>query len=149
MKSLYKKKYAKQLKNGMRADGKSIEEVCAIWGVSADAYAAWRKVHSEFEEAHRQGDRDKRAWWFQLQRKVASGESPGNAAIINFALKNEADYVDKTEVHNTHEEAITTLRIEVHKPFGQLPNGNIIDGVVNNIDPESTKLLQSDSESRD
>lgn len=147
MKSLYKPKYAKQLLNGLRKDGKSIEEVCSIWGVSTDAYADWRKKYPKFEEAHRQGDRDKRAWWFQLQRKVASGESPGNASVINFALKNENDYVDKTEVHNTHEEAITTLRIEVHKPIADI--GRIIDGTSNMSDTKSNRLLQSVTEPRD
>lgn len=137
MRSLYKKKYAKQLLNGLRKDGKSIEEVCAIWGVSVDAYRDWRKAHKEFEEAHKQGDRDKRAWWFSLQRKVASGEATGNASVINFALKNEADYVDKTEVHNTHEEQITTLRIELHKPVQQ-SIGRVIDsGTTNLPNPES------------
>jgi hypothetical protein len=124
-KSLYKKKYARELMKGLRKDGKSIEEVCSLWGISADAYSDWRKKYPEFEEAHKQGDRDKRAWWFALQRNVAAGIHPGNAAVINFALKNENGYVDKTEVHNTHEEQITTLRIEVHKPIQDI--GRIIE----------------------
>ncbi len=143
MKSKYKKKYAKQLMEGMRLDGKSIEECCSIWGVSVDAYRDWRKAHPEFEEAHRQGDRDKRAWWFQLQRKVASGEAHGNASVINFALKNEADYVDKTEVHNTHEEAITTLRIEVHQPMGRIIESTPSEPTANLSDTKSTGLLQN------
>ena len=148
MKSLYKPKYAKQLRNGLRKDGKSIDEVCAIWGVSTDAYRDWRKAHPAFEEAHKQGDRDKRAWWFALQRKVASGEATGNASVINFALKNEADYVDKTEVHNTHEEQITTLRIEVHKPFQDM--GRIINGESGHLlDAEPSGLLQSTEQSGD
>ena len=125
MKSLYKKKYAKQLLNGLRADGKSIAEVCAIWGISHDAYSDWRKKYPEFEEAHKQGDRDKQAWWFALQRKVASGEAHGNASVINFALKNEAGYVDKQEVHTTHDEQIRTIKIEMLPARGEI--GRIID----------------------
>ena len=114
--------------NGLRKDGKSIEEVCLLWGVSDKAYHAWREAHPEFEEAHRRGEMDKKAWWLQLQRKVASGESAGNAAVINFALKNEAGYVDKQEVHNTHDERISTIKIEMLPPRTErLEHGNIID----------------------
>ena len=108
----YKKKFAKQLLNGMRSDGKSQEEVSRIWGITRGTYNAWRKAHPEFEHAHEIGEMDKTSWWRQLQRKVGSGESPGNAAVINLALKNEAGYVDKQEVAHTHEEQITTIRIE-------------------------------------
>lgn len=111
--SKYKKKYAKQLIEGLRKDGKSIEECCLLWGVSDKTYQNWRKKYPEFEEAHQIGEMDKKAWWRQLQRKVACGESAGNAAIINFALKNEADYVDRQETHHTHDEQIQTIKIEV------------------------------------
>ena len=146
--SKYRPKYAKDLRNGMRKDGKSIAEVCNIWGVTKIAYDGWRKTFPTFEHAHQIGEQDKQAWWFQIQRKVASGEQAGNASIINFALKNENDYVDKSEVHNTHEEQITTLRIEVHKPMANI--GNIIEhGTSDMLDTESARLLQPAEQSRD
>ncbi len=108
-KSKYKKKYAKELREGLRKDGKSIDEVCLHWHVSESAYQGWRKAHPEFEEAHKMGEMDKKAWWRGQQRKAAAA---GNAAVINFALKNECDYVDKQEVEHKHNEQITTIRIE-------------------------------------
>lgn len=110
--SKYRPKFKKQLLSGLRTDGKSIEEVCALWGISVATYHNWRKTVKGFEDAHAQGDLDKTSWWRKLQRQVASGESPGNAAVINLALKNEVGYVDKQEVEHTHNEQITTIRIE-------------------------------------
>lgn len=128
----YKRKYAKALKEGLREDGKSIAEVCSLWGISETCYHNWCKERPDFKEAHEQGDRDKKAWWFKLQRKVASGESAGNAAVINFALKNEAEYVDKQEVHNTHEEQIHTLVIKTLPSYTQ---GKVIehDSTIGNL----------------
>lgn len=110
--SKYRPKYAKDLRNGMRKDGKSIEECCSIWGVTDTAYYSWIKTFPTFAEAHKIGEQDKTSWWRLLQREVASGVRPGNAGVINLALKNEAGYVDKQEVAHTHEEQITTIRIE-------------------------------------
>lgn len=112
-KSKYRKKFTKELLKGLRKDGKSIEEVCLLWGISDQTYQNWRLKYPEFEEAHLIGEMDKKAWWRQLQRQVASGKSAGNAAVINFALKNEAGYVDKQEVHNTHDEKINIIKIEM------------------------------------
>lgn len=110
--SKYRKKYTKELLNGLRSDGKSVEEVCTKWNITRTTYYAWIKEFPEFAHAHEIGEQDKTSWWRQLQRKVASGESPGNAACINLALKNEAGYVDKQEIEHKHEEQITTIRIE-------------------------------------
>jgi hypothetical protein len=142
--SLYKRKYAKDLLNGIRKDGKSIEEVCAVWGVSDDAYHNWRKIHPEFEEAHKVGDSHKRAWWYQIQRKVASGEQTGNAAVINFALKNEAGYVDKQEVHTTHEEQIRTIKIEM-LPSREDLSRRVIEGEILEEGRSQNKLDQKPS----
>jgi transposase-like protein len=108
----YRKKYTKQLINGLRKDGRSIEEVCQEWGITPKTYGVWRDKYPEFADAHLIGECDKNSWWRQLQRKVSSGESPGNASCINMALKNECGYVDKQEVQHTHDEQITTIRIE-------------------------------------
>lgn len=114
--SKYRPKFAKDLRNGIRKDGKSLEEVCNIWGVTIHAYQNWIKTFPTFAEAHQIGEQDKTAWWRQIQRKVASGETSGNAGVINLALKNEAGYVDKQEVAHTHDEQITTIRIEHIQP---------------------------------
>lgn len=114
--SKYRPKFAKDLRNGLRKDGKSIEEVCCIWGVTVTTYNGWIKTFPMFAEAHQIGEQDKTSWWRLMQREVASGARPGNAGVINLALKNEAGYVDKQEVAHTHDEQITTIRIEHIQP---------------------------------
>jgi len=114
--SKYRPKFAKDLRNGLRKDGKSLEEVCNIWGVTMTAYNNWIKAHPTFAEAHQIGEQDKTAWWRVVQREVASGARPGNAGVINLALKNEAGYVDKQEIEHKHDEQITTIRIEHIQP---------------------------------
>jgi len=121
--SKYRPKFAKDLRNGLRKDGKSIEEVCCLWGVTISAYNGWIKAHPTFAEAHQIGEQDKTSWWRLMQREVASGVRPGNAGVINLALKNEAGYVDKQEVAHTHDEQITTIRIEHIQP----PQARIIE----------------------
>ena len=114
--SKYRPKFAKDLRNGLRKDGKSIEEVCCLWGVTTTAYNAWIKTFPTFAEAHQIGEQDKTSWWRLVQREVASGARPGNAGVINLALKNEAGYVDKQEIEHKHDEQITTIRIEHIQP---------------------------------
>lgn len=133
--SKYRPKFARELLNGMRKDGKSIEECCSIWGVTTTAYNNWRKAHEKFEKAHQIGEQDKTAWWRKLQRDVASGETDGNAGVINLALKNEAGYVDKQEVHNSHDEKISTIRIEM-LPTKESRVGRIIEQAPNLIEQD-------------
>lgn len=111
--SKYKPKYARELLNGLRQDGKSIEEVCSVWGVSRGTYDAWVKTHEKFKTAHEVGELDKIAWWRKVQRDVASGVMNGNAGVINLALKNEAGYVDKQETVVRAEERLTVIKIEM------------------------------------
>jgi len=125
--SKYRPKFAKDLRNGLRKDGKSIEEVCSEWGVTTTAYYNWVEAHETFKTAHAIGEQDKTAWWRKLQRSVASGARRGNAGVINLALKNEANYVDKQEVHNSHEEKITTIKIEMLPPRETKQIGNVIE----------------------
>jgi len=126
--SKYRPKYAKDLRNGLRKDGLSIEEVCSIWGVTVNAYNGWRKTFEKFEEAHLIGEQHKIAWWRQVQRDVACGKTNGNAGVINMALKNEAGYVDKQEVEHKHEEQIRTIKIEMLPTREQLSLGAVLEG---------------------
>jgi len=142
--SKFRPKYSKQLRNGLRADGKSIREICSIWGITKRTYENWRKAHPSFEEAHEIGENDKASWWHKTQRSAATGEIQGNATLISQALKNECDYVDKVEVHNTHDEKITTIRIEM-LPSRDL--NRIIDGTFNKVNEESNSILSIDDRS--
>lgn len=122
----YRKKYTKQLLEGLRADGKSIEECCQIWGVNTKTYNNWIEKYPEFKEAAEFGERDKRAWWNKEHRDVASGVKPGNASCLNFGMKNQADWVDKQEVHSLHEERLNIIKIEVLPR--RIDQGIVIDG---------------------
>ena len=126
--SKYRPKYARELLNGLRSDGKSIDECCANWGVTITAYNGWRKTHPKFEIAHQQGELDKTSWWRKLQRQVATGEVNGNPGVINLALKNEAGYVDKQEIHNSYDEKIETIKIEL-LPNRQEQQGRVLEHV--------------------
>lgn len=135
MKSKYKPRFAKQLLEGLRKDGKSIAECCRLWGVSKDAYYDWLKVHPKFAYAASMAEMDSAAWWHQLNRDVADGSKRGNAGLIQFALKNieGINWSDKVEVNNTHEEQIHTIQIEVLPSKQQQLEGRIID-----VDQESS-----------
>lgn len=114
--SKYKKKYAKELINGLRKDGLIIEEICQKWGITAPTYRNWKKEYPEFAEATEIGERDYRCWWAARYRNTAIGVEHGNAVMLNLAAKNYLGMVDKQEIHNTHEEQITTIKIEYYKP---------------------------------
>ncbi len=113
--SKYKKKYAKQLKNGLRRDGSSIDEICLGWDITRTTYYNWVQTHPEFKAADEAGNRDCAAWWHWLTRQVAVGEIKGNAGTICFAMKNiqGINWLDKAEVKTTHEEKINTININV------------------------------------
>ncbi len=122
-KSKYKKKFTKQLKEGIRSQGLSIVELCLMWGITSATYYTWLKEHPEFAEAAEIGDMQQAAWWHRKYRAGATGEEPCNAAMMNFAMKNvdKVKWVDKSEVAHTHTEQITTIRIErIASPQGRV-----------------------------
>lgn len=132
----YARKYADQLGSGLRSDGRSIEEVCQEWDIVVQTYNEWKKEHPEFTEAHMKGVRDSATYWHKLNRAVASGEQKNaNAGLIQFALKNidGINWADKTEIHNTHEEQITTIRIEVlpTPDIGRVIEGDAVKHLIN------------------
>lgn len=113
-KSKYKTKFAKQLRDGIRKEGLSVVELCLLWGITSATYYTWLKTIPKFAEAAEIGDMHQAAWWHQRYRAGATGQEPCNAAMMNFAMKNvdKVKWVDKSEVHTTHDEQVTTIRIE-------------------------------------
>lgn len=116
MKSKFKKKFIKELSNGLRADGMIIEEVCQRWKISTMTYNNWKKEIEGFQEAHDIGDRDYKCWWAKKYRNIATGLEHGNAAMMNLVAKNYLGMVDKQEIEHKHDEQITTIRIERIEP---------------------------------
>lgn len=120
----YNKKYCKQLKAGLRMDGKSITKLCQIWGVTRTTYNYWVDHYPEFKEAHEYGNRDFIVFLEDLAMDVASGKQKGNAGVLIFSLKNaEAlGWKDQVEVSGNQEQ-IHKISINIlPAPVKALPN---------------------------
>lgn len=108
-----KPKYIKQLLNGLRRDGLSIEEVCQLWGVLPRTYYRWVELYPEFTEAHEAGARDNMIWWQQLGRRGIAGEFRLNAAAYNFTMSNLHGWNNKVVTETTAQDEIRTININV------------------------------------
>jgi len=126
--SKYRPKFAEDLRNGLRKDGLWIKEVCALWGISLKSYYEYIDAHPTFAVAHEQGELDFTCFWATKYRLTATGAAPGNAQMLMLACKNFLDMADKHEGTNTHEERITTIKIEMLPPREVKQLGNITDG---------------------
>jgi transposase-like protein len=111
--SKYKPTHAAQLRKGLRKDGKTIAEICCKWNISEQIYYRWIKKYPKFEEAHEIGKMHEKAFWAEKVRKLAIGESEGNAQLMTLAAKTFAGWTDKQEIHHTHDEAVSVIRIEM------------------------------------
>lgn len=109
----YKRKFAKQLIEGMRASGKTIEHCCKEWGITRKTYQKWVQQYPEFAEAADQGDQDFYIYWYELGQKGASGQQKINAGVYNFVMTNLHNWQTKTESKQTHDEQIQTININV------------------------------------
>lgn len=111
----YHPKYGKELRAGLRKDGKSIDEVCILWNVSIDDYNFWRSKYPKFEEAHRLGARDQAAWWYKLQREGAQRNIDVNAGMVNFAMKNieGVKWRDVPEAVEHQERTVNRIQITI------------------------------------
>lgn len=109
----YKPRFAKQLADGMRKDGLSIVECCAVWKITEATYYNWKKNYPKFAEACEIGERDFKMWWAARYREGATGQAPCNAAMMNRMATNVLGWTDKVEVTNKHEEQLHTIQIEM------------------------------------
>ena len=115
----YKKKYTKELLNGLRSEGMTDLEVCLRWKICIRTYNSWINEIPAFAEAAEFGDMQAAAWWLENFRKGAvKGQLAMNAAMMQFGMKNTkgVKWVDKTEVHTTHDEQVRTIKIEMLPP---------------------------------
>ena len=113
MRKKYRPLFAKQLQDGLRRDGKSIEECCIAWGVATSCYYDWKKKYPKFEDAAEIGERDASAFWARKYRAVATGDEKGNAGLLVFAAKNVMGWADKAEVTNNNNEELRTITINM------------------------------------
>ena len=113
-KSSYKKKYAKDLINGMRQHPKaSIDRCCQEWGVTRNAYYGWLAQHPDFKAAAEIGERDYAVAFHDLMVDNATGAIKGNAGVLTLMAKNILKWSDKVEIENTGPEKINRIEIEV------------------------------------
>ena len=109
----YKSWHSKQLLNGLRRDGLSVEEVCQMWDIVPSTYYLWTNTIPEFAEAHEAGRRDELVWWQNLGRKGISGEFKMNAAAYNFTMTNLHGWNTKVVTETRADDEIRTININV------------------------------------
>lgn len=116
-KSTYKKKYAKDLVNGMRQHPKaSIERCCQEWGIVRSTYYTWLDKYPEFKAAHEIGERDYQIAFHDLMVDNATGEVRGNAGVLALMAKNILKWSDKVEVESTGPGVVSKIEVDVIRP---------------------------------
>ena len=111
----YLKKYAQELLDGMRKDGKSVIECCLEWGITDSQYNEWLEEHVDLAHAHHIGEMDCASWWHKNYRKLAEN---GNASALSFGMKNidKVGWQDKPESKKEQEDPIRVLKITILPP---------------------------------
>ncbi len=108
----YNRKFIRQLERGLRKDGKSIVEICQLWGISENTYYEWIREHGEFAYAHEIGKRDEKAYWQKLCRRAAEGEIKANGTILKVAASVMLGWQEKVTMEHTTQ-PIQTIKIEL------------------------------------
>jgi transposase-like protein len=144
-KSLYKKKYAKDLINGMRQNPKaSIERCCQAWGVVRSTYYAWIDKYPEFAKAAEIGERDYQIAFHDLMVDNATGEVRGNAGVLALMAKNILKWSDKVEIEATGPEKINRIEIEVlQDKRSEFENSE--QDLLNHIEIEDGEYIEHDN----
>ena len=137
MANKYRPLFAKQLKQGLRKKGWTIDECCEHWNVARGSYYYWVKNNPKFAEAAELGEVHYAAYWSRKYRAVAMGEEKGNAGLLVFGAKNVMGWAEKTETHITHDEQVKTLNINI------LPRHDEVKQITEVIDV--TPLITSES----
>jgi len=127
----YKKKYAKQLKEGLR-DNKfmTINAVCKLWGITKATYYSWIERHPDFKAAAEIGERDYHIQLEEIVIKNTTGELRGNAGSINLIATNVLGW--NKEEKTDAPKAINKIEIEIlqNKPaLEQLEQEKVIESV--------------------
>lgn len=109
----YKPKYAKELLNGLRRDGLSIEECCVKWGISRGLWYVWCKRYQKFAEAAEFAETEYRAWFQGAYRAGMTGQVRMNAGMMKFAAANILEWREKAETQVVQQDQISTLNINI------------------------------------
>lgn len=113
----YKKKYAKELLDGIRyKEGLSIEKLCWRWGITEKTYHNWRAEYKSFDEAAEHGERDFKVYWYdKLVQGVADGKA-SNGALLKFCAQNVLGWTDKKQIQQDTPTHIGTITINQITP---------------------------------
>lgn len=82
------------------AQGKSLAAAASQLRIARSTFYEWAKNHPEMAEAVAIGKDLSLAYWEQLAHDTATGESNGNASVLNFQMKNRFrnDYTDSQDL---------------------------------------------------
>lgn len=95
--SKYKPEYCEKIVELM-GSGLSKTASSAELDIHKDSLYEWEKVHPEFSDAIKQGQRKHILFWEKIGMQGVSGELPGfNASAWIFTMKNKLHWVDKSE----------------------------------------------------
>ena len=128
--SKYKPSYAKKLRDGLRANGMSIWEVCREFGISEKTYYNWKAEYTSFADACEIGERDYKIFWHRQYIEGLDGSK--NGQLLKFAAANNLGWSDKKTVETKTETQIQKIEIEVlaapeAKALESKVDDNIID----------------------
>lgn len=129
----YKKKYAKQLREGLRDNiYMSVEACCKVWGIAKKTYYNWLDTIPEFAEAAEIGERDYNVQLEAVIVKNMTGEMKGSTGLLCMAAKNRLGWKDKIDVETKGETAVKRIEIEVVdnrsiQKIEQIKDVNVID----------------------
>lgn len=146
----YKKKYAQELKDGLRRYpdispngreyGWSIERICARWGITEKTYHNWRAEFKSFDEACEIGERDFKLYWLD---KIEDGVNQGKAAngsLLKLVAANVLGWSDKKEVkHENEDNKITAINITMLAPPEKQPQLPQPDNIIDITDVKNNK----------
>lgn len=95
----YKPEYCELVIDTM-AQGKSLAAAAAQLRIARSTFYEWAKNHPEMAEAVAIGKDLSLAYWEQLAHDTATGDSNGNASVLNFQMKNRFrnDYTDSQDL---------------------------------------------------
>ena len=138
----YKSLYAKQLRNGLRKDGKSIAECCSDWGIARSLWYKWIENIPEFAEAVEISEIHMEAHFTRSYRDVMEGRTSGNAGMYVNAAKYILGWDGKPEKEKEDLPDVKTITIQVidnRAPQLTVVENNVIDLPI--IVKEEAKLV--------
>lgn len=135
----YKPRFAKELLDGMRKDGMSIEECCVHWGISRALWYVWVKKYDKFAQAAEFAETQYRAWFQGAYRAGMTGQVRMNAGMMKFAAANILEWRDKAETSVVHQDQVHTLNINVLPTYQERMALESYNDVIEGVLVESTQ----------